>query len=260
MQLPFVKYEGTGNDFILIDDRTGLMLQEPSFIRRLCDRHYGIGSDGVLLLRNHEGFDFEMVFFNPDGSEATFCGNGGRCMVAFAQSLEIIGIEASFIAADGVHKAAILGENSNKTVVELGMQDAEIYEYSEERCYLNTGTYHYVEYVPDAASADVEARGRLIRYQDHFAPHGTNVNFVSFQDGRLNVRTYEKGVEAETLSCGTGVTASAIAASLKYGGTEFDVHALGGNLKVRFNRQNDRFTQIRLIGPVTRVFEGQFGI
>jgi len=260
MQIPFVKYQGTGNDFILVDDRSRLFPEDVQLIRQICDRHYGIGADGVILLRNHAEFDFEMIFRNPDGSPASFCGNGGRCIVAFAQSLEIIGIQTKFLAPDGIHNAVILGEEGHETLVRLEMCDAIIYESTETYCYLNTGTYHYVEFVDDFESLDVVGKGRSVRNQDRFLPHGTNVNFVSGSSDHLKVRTYEKGVENETLSCGTGVTASAIAASLQQGGTDFMVNTPGGKLRVTFERDGDRFFHICLEGNATRVFEGQISI
>lgn len=256
MHLPFYKYQGTGNDFILIDDRSGIFKQDTDFIKRLCHRNYGIGADGVLLLREREGYDFEMVFYNPDGSPATFCGNGGRCIVAFASLLDIIGPDCRFLAPDGEHSAEILSQNGQEFIVSLEMRDAILYEQSGNSCFLNTGTYHFVEFVEDNSRIDVVERGRAIRYQEKYEPHGTNVNFVTRDGDHLSVRTYEKGVEGETLSCGTGVTASAVAASLMFGGNHFRVSTPGGQLKVEFNKIQDQFKEIRLIGPAVKVFEG----
>lgn len=260
MQIPFVKYHGTGNDFILIDDRTRLFPEGGQIIKQLCDRHFGVGADGIILLRNHAEHDFEMIFNNPDGSPASFCGNGGRCIVAFAQSLEIIGMQTKFMAPDGIHNATILREEGHETLVRLEMCDAVIYESTDTYCYLNTGTYHYVEFVEDLNQIDIINKGRNIRMQDRFLPHGTNVNFVGLSPNGLMVRTYEKGVENETLSCGTGVTASAIAASLRQGGSDFLVNTPGGKLRVTFKHDAGRFFHIYLEGNATRVFEGQISI
>jgi len=254
--MQFAKYQGTGNDFILIDDRQLFFPVNSDFIAKLCNRHFGIGADGILLLRNLEGYDFEMIYFNSDGSAATFCGNGGRCIVAFAQSLEIIENDCRFKAADGEHSAKIIGHNNNETIVSLEMRDAIIYENNSNSCYLNTGTFHFVEFVNDPQVLDIVSLGRNIRYSERFAPHGTNVNFVKQVDDTLFVRTYEKGVENETLSCGTGVTASAVAASLRDGGSNYTIHTAGGVLKVRLVNTNNIFSDIFLQGPAICVFEG----
>ena len=260
MQIKFVKYQGTGNDFILIDDRARLFEESKALIARLCDRHFGVGADGVLLLRNSEGYDFEMTYFNADGSPATFCGNGGRCIVAFANSLGIIEDVCHFKAPDGIHAATIVSQMKNEFIVKLQMLDAIIYENVPDHTYLNSGTYHYIKFVEDPDSIDVIQQARKIRHDPRFAPHGTNVDYVKINGNELFVRTYEKGVEQETLSCGTGVTASAIAASLRTGGNNWIVHSLGGILEVNFDRDSDTFTQIYLRGPATRVFEGFLSI
>jgi len=256
MQLPFVKYHGTGNDFILVDDRENRFADSPELIARLCNRHTGIGADGLLLLRKCAGFDFEMIYFNSDGSSAAFCGNGGRCIIAFAYKLGIISGTCRFKAADGEHIAAIISGSDKELLISLQMQDAIIYENAPAYAYLNSGTYHYVKFVDDPDNTDLVPQAREIRYDKKFAPHGTNVNLVSIKGNKLNVRTYEKGVEDETLSCGTGVTASAIAASLQKGGIHWFVRTKGGDLEVRFERDGDHFTEIYLQGPATMVFEG----
>jgi diaminopimelate epimerase len=256
MHLSFVKYHGTGNDFILIDDRENRFVESTVLIAQLCDRHLGIGADGILILRNSLGYDFEMVYYNSDGSTATFCGNGGRCIVAFALKLGIISKSCLFKAPDGEHSASILSNSDCEVVVSLQMRDAVIYQNSPDFTYLNSGTFHYVEFVDNAESFDLVPYARKIRYDETYAPHGTNVNLVTIHGKNLFVRTYEKGVEDETLSCGTGVTASAIAASLRNGGNEWFVRTKGGNLEVRFERKVDYFTNIFLLGPATLVFEG----
>jgi len=258
MQIPFVKYHGTGNDFILIDDRSGIFPIESSLIQAICDRHFGIGSDGIILLRNHPEYDFEMLFYNPDGSPAGFCGNGGRCIVAFAQSLEIIGMQTTFVAPDGLHTAEIIHEEGHIMNVRLQLRDAVVYEADGRDFYLNTGTYHYVRFVDQPDTIDILAEGQAIRYDHRFAPHGTNVNFARFDGHQLFVRTYEKGVENETLACGTGVVASAIAASMIYGIDHFRVIVKGGELSVSFTMDGNEFKKVFLEGPATRVFEGQY--
>jgi len=260
MTLQFSKYEGTGNDFILIDDRKLQFPVSTELISRLCDRHFGIGADGVLLVQHSEGYDFGMKYFNSDGSAATFCGNGGRCIAAFAFQIGIIGVTGRFMAADGIHQARIMEINGHEMTVELGMQDAVIYNTDHGVYYLNTGTYHVVKFVDNPDNIDIIEAGREIRYDSLYEPHGTNVNFAGSLKKELYVRTYEKGVENETLSCGTGVTASAIAASLKYGGSAFFVNTAGGRLHVSFNRTENTFKQVKLTGPARFVFEGKIEI
>ncbi len=260
MMIPFSKYEGTGNDFILIDD---LRLQFPvstDLISKLCDRHFGIGADGVLLVQHSEGYDFGMNYFNSDGSPATFCGNGGRCITAFAHRKGICSNTCRFMAADGIHHATIIENSGSTMIVELEMQDAVIYTNDQKLFYLNTGTYHVVKFVENPDEIDIIEEGRELRYDARFEPHGTNVNFARLLKKELYVRTYEKGVENETLSCGTGVTAAAIAASLKYGGDSFHVNTAGGRLFVSFKREGEKFNEVTLRGPAKLVFEGQIEI
>jgi diaminopimelate epimerase len=257
MILKFSKYEGTGNDFIMIDDRKLQFPVSEKLISRLCDRHFGIGADGVLLVQRSEGYDFGMNYFNSDGSPATFCGNGGRCITAFAHHNGITGSTCRFMAADGIHYARITENNGSVMTVELSMQDPEIYKQDSTDYYLNTGTYHVVKFVENPDNIDIIEEGRQIRYDARYEPHGTNVNFARLLKKELYVRTYEKGVENETLSCGTGVTASAIAASLKYGGVAFYVNTAGGRLHVSFTRTDDTFKQVKLSGPARLVFEGE---
>jgi diaminopimelate epimerase len=261
MQIHFVKYHGTGNDFILLDDRKCWFKGSSALTASLCDRHFGVGADGILLLRDRIGYDFEMIYYNADGSAASFCGNGGRCIVAFANSLGIIHDNCHFIAPDGEHTAGIIKKMANETFVSLQMSDAIVYEHSDDHVYLNTGTYHYVEFVETLNNIDLTKHAREIRYSGKYAPHGTNVNLVKIDNSHhLTVRTYEKGVEDETLSCGTGVTASAIAASLLVGGNQWSIQSSGGQLDVHFDRDGDAFTHIFLQGPATRVFEGIINI
>ncbi len=209
MHIPFFKYQGTGNDFILIDNRSGTITLSREQIAVMCHRRYGIGADGAMLLEKADGYDFKMVYYNADGGESTMCGNGGRCLVAFAHALGIINDKASFVAIDGPHIATI---NADRTI-SLHMQAVHGIDGGEGYNILNTGSPHYVAWVDDVRQVPVYTEGRRIRNLPQFGPGGTNVNFAHTQDGDLWVRTYERGVEDETLSCGTGVTAAAIAAT-----------------------------------------------
>jgi len=260
MTLDFYKYHGTGNDFIVIDDRSSVFHPDPELIARLCDRRFGIGSDGLLILRNCEGADFEMVYFNPDGSPATFCGNGSRCLAAFAAHLGIGYRQFSFVAADGLHKASVDRISENTDLVKVSMIDPIVYSHSDNYTYLNSGTYHVVKFVDDPDSLDIMAVAPPIRYDKQFEPAGTNVNYAAFRGDDIYVRTYEKGVEAETLSCGTGVTATAIAASLKTGANNFKIRTKGGMLKVNFDRDGEKFSNVQLEGPAVKVFSGTFNL
>lgn len=252
----FYKYHGTGNDFIIIDGRENIHFSEKQ-IQNLCDRNFGIGSDGLLLLKNHQKYDFEMQFFNPDGSEATFCGNGARCIVAFAKFLKIIDKKTTFLAKDGEHSAYF----DNNEVV-LKMIDNNVIKTYNELFYTNTGTHHVVKFVENVDKIDIMLEAPKIRYQKDFEPHGTNVNFVQKCDGFIKVRTYEKGVEKETLSCGTGVVAAALiyASQIKKNIDKIDVKAKGGSLKVSFQKSKNSFENVYLQGNAVQVFEGQINI
>jgi diaminopimelate epimerase len=256
MLLNFEKYHGTGNDFILFDDRELKFNPTPERIIRLCDRRFGIGSDGLLLLHDRKGFDFEMVYYNPDGSPATFCGNGSRCIIAFARSLGIGGKDFHFLAADAPHRASIISDNGAETQVSVSMIDPVIYNHSDDSAYLNSGTYHVVRFVDDPDAIDIMQAGPKVRYDEIYAPHGTNVNFAVVRNGSIYMRTYEKGVEAETLSCGTGVTATAIAASFRTGKTDYKIVTRGGSLRVHFSKNGDSISNVFLEGPAMKVFSG----
>ncbi|MCK7555840.1 diaminopimelate epimerase [Chitinophaga sedimenti] len=259
MNIHFYKYRGTGNDFVIMDNRTGayneLTTEQVHF---LCDRRFGVGGDGLMLLNNHPGYDFEMKYYNADGKPGSMCGNGGRCLTAFAKQMGIPGEKVSFIASDGPHEA-IFRENG---WVELKMQDVSWVEAGPMYFYLNTGSPHFVKPVADVQAVDVFGEGRGIRYNERFAAVGTNVNFVQQLDKGIFVRTYERGVEDETFSCGTGVTAAALTAA----GPELKeyvipVQTLGGPLEVRFTKSDERaFHDIWLCGPATLVFEGDIKI
>jgi len=255
MNILFNKYQGTGNDFILVDNREGKIALTTEQVAFLCHRRFGIGADGLMLLENADGFDFRMVYYNSDGGESTMCGNGGRCITAFAHKLGIVNRSARFVAIDGSHDATI---NEDGTV-SLHMQDVAGINFADSYTILNTGSPHYVQWVNDVQNTDVFTEGKRIRNQDEFQPKGINVNFVQLQNGKLWVRTYERGVEDETLSCGTGVTASAIAATAKATG-DFNttLYTPGGTLSVSFTKDStDTAKNVVLKGPATFVFEGQ---
>jgi diaminopimelate epimerase len=260
MVYQFYKYEGCGNDFIIIDERVDWLQLSESQIAALCDRRFGIGADGLLSLRNHPEYDFQMVYYNADGSRATMCGNGARCLSAFAHKMETIGMTGNFIADDGPHTAEILWTEDAVTQVAISMIDATPQEVSEEHIFINTGTPHYVLFVDDIEKAAVLTTGKIIRSEPKYAPEGTNVNFVQVTPKELIVRTYEKGVENETLACGTGVTASAMAASLQTGQNTFDVKARGGNLHVSFSKKGNTFTNVILTGPAHLVYTGEISL
>ena len=254
MLLPFHKYHGTGNDFIMVDDRAAAWQLPQATIARLCHRHFGIGADGFILVRNHPDYDFEMIYHNADGGVGSMCGNGGRCTVAFAHALGIIDNKTRFLAADGSHEAEI-----RDGLVYLNMQDVERMTRTDDAVFLDTGSPHYVKWVDHLATYDVVGEGRAIRYAEQFAPRGTNVNFVErASDGALQVRTYERGVEAETLSCGTGVTAVALSSGLN---SPVRIGTRGGHMRVAFGRvDGDVFRNVQLIGPAQKVFSGEIDV
>ena len=258
MNIEFYKYQGAGNDFIVLDNREHIYDHITSEnVRQLCKRNFGIGADGLMLLNNKEGFDFEMVYFNADGNLGSMCGNGGRCIVKFASKMGIKKKDYHFLATDGPHEAEI---DLNKQV-SLKMQDVKNVEFFLDHYVLNTGSPHYVQYVNDIADLDVAGEGRKIRYSKQFAENGINVNFVEvISDDEIFVRTYERGVEDETLSCGTGVTASAlISAHNDIGFNRVEVKTKGGNLNVEFEKISDtEFADIWLSGPAELVFSGEF--
>ncbi|MBR2216888.1 MAG: diaminopimelate epimerase [Alistipes sp.] len=263
MRTEFTKYEGAGNDFILIDNRDGVFTPEAEAIARLCDRHFGIGADGVMTLARSAEIDCSMRYYNADGSEGEMCGNGARCFALFAEHLGIGGETKYFDAADGLHTARIRRSKGPAGEIELGMTAVREIRTGDGWWFLNTGVPHYVEFVDDLASTDVIGRGRIIRRDTARFPQGTNVNFVQVTgDGTIRVRTYERGVENETLACGTGATAAAIVANfaLQPRTVRYAVSVPGGELTVRFSHEpgTQTYTDIRLTGPARRVFGGVF--
>ncbi|WP_109833287.1 diaminopimelate epimerase [Reichenbachiella versicolor] len=253
MTIEFYKYQGTGNDFVMIDNRSEAFPHDEKLVQKLCDRRYGIGGDGLILIQNFDGVDFEMVYFNADGSQS-LCGNGSRCAVSFSKFLGIIDSETRFQTIDGPLEAKINGD-----IVELKLNDQEYPVKNEDHYFLNNGSPHHIIFVERAEEAPVVKQGRTIRNSVKYSPEGTNVNFVEVKDQHsVYVRTYERGVEDETLSCGTGITASCLAAADKGLMSPIKVTAPGGDLEVKFkNTQNGSFTDIWLIGPALQVFEGR---
>jgi diaminopimelate epimerase len=255
MILTFYKYQGTGNDFIIFDNREGNISLSTSQINHLCNRKFGIGADGLMLLNRADGYDFEMKYYNADGKESTMCGNGGRCLTKFAFDRGIKKEKYRFIAVDGEHEAKLV----KKDWVELKMKDVTGITYHNGDSILNTGSPHLVTNVPDGKAVDVYKEGHAIRYNKEFEKEGINVNFVEVRNhDKIIVRTYERGVEDETLSCGTGVTASAlVSAHNESGFNRIEVETLGGNLAVEFVKTGeDSFENIWLCGPATFVFKG----
>lgn len=263
MRTIFAKYEGAGNDFILIDDREGLFTLDPRFIARLCDRHRGIGADGLMTLRCSARLDCSMRYFNADGSEGEMCGNGARCFALFAEHLGIGGDTKCFDATDGAHQARIDLSTGSAAQIEVGMTDVGEIQSGDGWWFLDTGVPHYVEFVPDANAVDVIGRGRRIRQDTARFPRGTNVDFVQTADtGHLKMRTYERGVENETLACGTGAVAAAIVANFfrQHDTDRYRIEVPGGTLRVSFDHTPGTitYTNIRLTGPARRVFDGSF--
>ena len=254
MAIAFNKYQGTGNDFIIIDNRNSVFNPgDSSSINHLCDRRFGIGADGLILIGALDGYDYEMIYFNSDGFRGTMCGNGGRCTAAFALKHGIAGTSQRFMAPDGIHEA-----RSENNIIRLTMSDVKNISTISGNYFINTGSPHYVVFTSDLDKLDVFSEGRKLRWSDDFKPGGTNVNFVEIQKDGIFVRTFERGVEDETLSCGTGVTASAIASVLSghFVSAPVKVRTRGGELKVEFEKRADMITGINLCGPATFVFEG----
>ncbi|MCX6182253.1 MAG: diaminopimelate epimerase [Bacteroidetes bacterium] len=260
--LKFHKLQGAGNDFILIDDREERFdITNNVLVKFLCDRRFGIGADGLMLLRNRKGYDFQMIYYNSDGNESSMCGNGGRCIAAFADQIGLNREKYLFLAIDGDHDAE-LSLQGDTYWVKLGMIDVTEIEVGADFSYLNTGSPHYVKFVNGLKNFHVVEEAKKIRYSDRFKAKGTNVNFVEIIDGVLHIRTYERGVEDETLACGTGVTAAVIAAyhSGKITQLSFQVQAMGGELKVSFTKEGSVYANVCLEGPAKFVFKGEIDV
>jgi len=256
--MKFYKYEGTGNDFIVIDNRNQFFpKQDNDFVVRLCHRRFGIGADGLILLENDLDTDFRMIYYNSDGNQSSMCGNGGRCIVSFAQKLGIIKEKTNFIATDGLHFATI-----KNNIVALQMQNISDIKVTKINVFLDTGSPHHIIFTEHIEDIDVKTEGTKIRYSDVYKKiGGTNVNFVEqLDENYFAVRTYERGVEDETLSCGTGAVAVAIAMhkTKRTNSNEIEIKTRGGNLIVSFENTGENYTNIFLEGTAYCVFEGDF--
>jgi diaminopimelate epimerase len=260
MHIDFFKYQGTGNDFVILDNRKGKYSNlTTSQIQFICGRRFGIGAEGLMLLNNHTAYDFEMKYYNADGRESSMCGNGGRCLVKFAQDMGIMRSNYKFLAIDGEHEASINMDG----IISLKMKDVDSIEYHRSHFILDTGSPHYVEIMTNLLDFDVVTRGREIRYSPEFEKEGINVNFVEQDDepDKIIVRTYERGVEDETLSCGTGVTAAALVCHHNDNGfNRVEVKTPGGHLSVEYDKIQDRYKNIWLNGPAEKVFDGTIEI
>lgn len=260
MLIEFYKYQGTGNDFVMIDNRMAIFPKENvELIAQLCDRRFGIGGDGLILLENDYDSDFKMVYYNSDGNQSSMCGNGGRCLVAFAKELKVIENSCSFIATDGLHYATIATDG----LVSLQMIDVASVKIDPDYVFLNTGSPHHVQFVEDLENYNIKENGAAIRYGDLYGKEGSNINFVKQIDAdTFSLRTYERGVEDETLSCGTGATAVAIAMNItgKTKATAINLNVEGGKLEVSFDKNHNNFTNVFLKGPAKFVFKGEIEI
>ena len=253
--LTFYKYQGTGNDFVMVDNRERVISKEnTTLINSLCDRRFGVGADGLILLENSDTTDFKMVYFNADGNESTMCGNGGRCIVAFANFLNIISDNTTFEAIDGLHAATISDD-----IVSLQMQDVTSVKDKENGVFLDTGSPHHVQFEEHISSFDIKTIGRSIR-NEVYGVEGSNVNFVKkIDDKTFRLRTYERGVEDETLACGTGATAVAIAMNYlnKTNASNIKLNVEGGILQVSFEVDNGNYRNVFLTGKAVQVFKGE---
>ncbi len=256
--MEFYKYQGTGNDFVMIDDREKKFdRKNTDLVAKLCDRKFGVGADGVILIAPSKKADFEMIYYNADGALGSMCGNGGRCAVAFAKKLGIVEEHSSFLAFDGMHNATI-DENG---IVSLQMKDVDEVIINDNQIFVDTGSPHHIEMVDSLKEFDVDGIGKKIRHSVLYGAEGSNINFV-VQTGpnAFEMRTYERGVEAETLSCGTGATAVAIAMNAfeKTRGARILIDTLGGKLEVSYDENAGKFTNVFLKGEAKFVFKGDF--
>lgn len=259
MKIHFYKYQAAGNDFVLIDNREGHLSVSIDQVKHICDRKFGVGGDGLILLEKDPSADFKMVYFNSDGSQS-LCGNGCRTAIDLASKLKMINGSTRFSAYDGPHRGSILEDG----LIRLQMNDVAEVKRLGDDFFIHTGSPHVIRFVSDLENHPVVDEGRAIRYSEPLKPGGTNVNFVELlEENTLAIRTYERGVEDETLSCGTGITAAALAAHFKGYQSPVRVKARGGDLKVEFQAsapnsgQADRFHGIFLIGPAKMVYQGE---
>lgn len=262
MKIRFHKYHGTGNDFIIIDCRNKRLSLSGKQIEQLCHRHFGIGADGLMTL-NHSGeYDFEMKYYNADGNEGSMCGNGGRSISLFAYHLGITKNQGKFIAIDGEHEFEIHSASSQSGMISIKMGDVTGYKQFDNEYFINTGSPHLIRFSNNLEEIDIYTEGRKLRWAEQFQPEGTNVNFVEQNKNKLTVRTFERGVENITLSCGTGAVAAALAASNHYKdeGNKFTIETYGGELNVKFRKTNQGFEDIWLKGEAMKAYEGQIDI
>jgi len=252
-KIHFYKYQATGNDFVLIDNRSGEFSFTVNQIKKICDRRFGIGADGLMLIEKHPALDFNLLYYNSDGSQS-LCGNGSRAAVVMAAQLGLLNTLTKFNAYDGMHEAELLDSN----IVRLAMNKVTGTKNDGDNFFINTGSPHHIKIVSDLENYPVFEEGRKIRYSETYASAGTNVNFIQLlENNTIFVRTYERGVEDETYSCGTGVTAAALAASFHGYSSPVRIKVLGGELAVEFKSgQAGTFQDIFLIGPAKMVFEG----
>lgn len=256
MIIAFSKYQGTGNDFIMIDDRAESFPVKPQIIQKLCDRKFGIGADGLILLQNHPELDYRMIYFNSDGSQS-LCGNGSRCGFAFARSLGMADKQATFETTDGIHEIKL-----ERDLIHFQLFDAKLpQKINEKEWYMNTGSPHHILLSTNVSDDDIVTKGREIRYSESYSSqNGTNVNFAQLLPEKVKIRTYERGVENETLSCGTGATAVGLLAGMLGMSSPISIETEGGDLFVSFELKGDKFTNIWLAGPAEKVFEGTASI
>ena len=254
--LRFSKYHGAGNDFVMINAIRSKIELSDDEVKAICDRRTGVGADGLIMVLPSEKYAFRMKYYNCDGHESTFCGNGGRCIAAFAVKEGLAPQVIEYEAIDGVHKAIVTKNSDNEYTVSITMRDIEDYDLNEERLLINTGSPHYVTRVKDLKHYDVRKHGADIRNDKNISKDGVNVDFMEVIDNQYRIRTFERGVEDETLACGTGVTASAIAAALWYGGNNIDIRTTLATLNVKFEKDKNSIKNIVLTGPATHVFDG----
>ncbi len=262
MKLSFQKYQANGNDFVMLLDLKHQIELSKEQIARICNRHFGIGADGLMLLLPSQQYDFEMVYYNSDGSPGSMCGNGGRSIASLAFERGLAGRNMQFLASDGLHQAIINKETMAHYLFDVSLKMIDVGHVDEvfDGYFLNTGVPHFVQFVDSFEQIDIKAEGRKMRNHPSFSPEGTNVNFVVLDNHQMFVRTYERGVEDETLSCGTGVTASCIATYLKTGRKNIPVRTLGGAFRVSFMETAKHFEDIWLSGPAQKVFEGEINL
>ena len=255
-RIKFSKYHGAGNDFVMINAiKTPVSLSDDE-VKEICDRRTSVGADGLIMVLPSEKYAFRMKYYNCDGHESTFCGNGGRCIAAFAVEEGLAAQHIEYEAIDGVHKAVVTKNADNEYVVSITMRDIDSYDLNNERLLINTGSPHYVTRVDNLKDFDVRKHGAEIRNDKSISKDGVNVDFMEVVDNQYHIRTFERGVEDETLACGTGVTASAIAAALWYGGNDINIKTTLATLNVRFEKSRDSIKNIVLTGPATHVFDG----